>query len=155
MSLKRKASTLPTSDAKKPKQNGSITSFFGPPKTVSTTQKPTGTATTSVSSSPAPVTPVSKFDKEGWVKKLTDEQRELLRLEIETLHESWLKELKDEITSEGFLELKRFLKREVESGKKVFPPAEDVYSWYIIPFHPIPSHPISYKSPISPFPLLY
>ena len=38
--------------------------------------------------------------------------------------------MKDEITSPEFLELKRFLKREVESGKKVFPPSEDVYSWY-------------------------
>lgn len=63
-----------------------------------------------------------------------------MKLEIETLHESWLKELKDEVTSEGFLELKRFLKREVESGKKVFPPAEDVYSWYLIPSHPIQSN---------------
>ena len=154
MSLKRKASTLPTSDAKKPKQNGSITSFFGPPKTVSSAQKPTGTDTTSVPSSTAPATPVSKFDKEGWAKKLTDEQRELLKLEIETLHESWLKELKDEITSDGFLELKRFLKREAESGKKVFPPAEDVYSWYPIP---VLSHPIQFhtKPLISPFPLPY
>ncbi|PMD29822.1 uracil-DNA glycosylase [Hyaloscypha variabilis F] len=129
MSLKRKASTLPTSDAKKPKANGSITSFFGAPKTVSTTQKPTGTATTSAPSSSAPATPVSKFDKEAWVKKLTPEQKDLLGLELETLHESWLKELKDEILSDSFLELKRFLKREVEAGKKVFPPAEDVYSW--------------------------
>jgi uracil-DNA glycosylase len=133
MSLKRKASTLPTSgtDAKKPKANGSITSFFGPPKTVSTTQKPTGTGTASVSSSPAPATPVSKFDKEAWVKKLTPEQKELLKLEIETLHESWLKELKEEIVSDSFLELKKFLKREAEGGKKVFPPMEDVYSWFV------------------------
>lgn len=134
MSLKRKASTLPTgSDSKKPKANGSITSFFGPPKTVLTTQKPTGTSTSSVPSSPAPATPVSKFDKEAWAKKLTNEQRELLKLEIETLHESWLKELKDEIVSDSFLELKRFLKREVDSGKKVFPPMEDVYSWFVPP----------------------
>lgn len=134
MSLKRKASNLPLSDVKKPKANGSITSFFGPPKTVSTSSKVTGTTTTENPSSPAPATPVSKFDKEAWVKKLTPEQKELLKLEIDTLHESWLKELKDEIVTDGFLELKRFLKREVESGKKVFPPAEDVYSWYSSPF---------------------
>jgi uracil-DNA glycosylase len=143
MSLKRKASTLPTSDAKKPKANGSITSFFGAPQTVSTTSKATGTSTTTNPSSPAPATPVSKFDKEAWVKKLTPEQKELLKLEIDTLHESWLKELKDEIVTDGFLELKRFLKREVEGGKKVFPPAEDVYSWYTFlssPFTiPLPS----------------
>lgn len=57
--------------------------------------------------------------------------KDLLGLEIESLHESWLKELKNEITSKEFLELKRFLKREHEAGKKIFPPAEDVYSWYV------------------------
>ena len=72
------------------------------------------------------------------MKKLTDEQRELLKLEIETLHESWLKELKDEVVSKEFLELKRFLKREVESGKKVFPPMEDVYSWFVLSPLPVP-----------------
>jgi uracil-DNA glycosylase len=137
MSLKRKASELPSSDAKKPKANASITSFFGPPKTVAANTKVTGTATTSNATSSA-----SKFDKEAWVKKLTDEQRELLKLEIETLHESWLKELKDEVVSKEFLELKRFLKREVESGKKIFPPMEDVYSWFVLSApqsHPIPN----------------
>lgn len=64
--------------------------------------------------------------------KLTDEQKELLKLEIDTLHESWLAALKDEVVSKEFLELKRFLKKEIESGKKVFPPMEDVYSWYVV-----------------------
>jgi uracil-DNA glycosylase len=137
MSLKRKASELPSSDPKKPKANASITSFFGAPKVVSPATKATGSTTASVSSSPASV---SKFDKETWVKKLTDEQRELLKLEIETLHESWLKELKDEVVSKEFLELKRFLKKEVESGKKVFPPMEDVYSWFVF-FRPPLSQP--------------
>jgi len=139
MSLKRKATELPTSDAKKPKANASITSFFAPPKTVAATTKGTGTTTTS-SSLPA-TSSVSKFDKEAWVKKLTDEQRELLKLEIETLHESWLKELKDEVVSKEFLELKKFLKREVESGKKVFPPMEDVYSWFVLSFPSNPPNP--------------
>ncbi|KAE8444130.1 hypothetical protein EG329_000818 [Mollisiaceae sp. DMI_Dod_QoI] len=125
MSLKRKAGDVPTSDAKKAKANGSITSFFGPPKTVSSSTKVSGTSTEEISPPPA----VSKFNKEAWLKKLSAEQKELLKLEIETLHDSWLKELKDEVTSKEFLELKRFLKREVETGKKVFPPMEDVYSW--------------------------
>ena len=123
MSLKRKATDLPLSDPKKPKANGSITSFFGPPKIVSSSTKVSGTSTEPVEPTP------TKFDKEKWLAKLTNEQKELLQLEIRTLHESWLKELKDEVTSKEFLELKRFLQREKESGKKIFPPMEDVYSW--------------------------
>jgi uracil-DNA glycosylase len=53
----------------------------------------------------------------------------LLKLEINTLHESWLAHLKDELITKEFLDLKRFLKREVESGKKIFPESKDVYSW--------------------------
>ena len=45
------------------------------------------------------------------------------------MHETWLAVLKDEILTKEFLELKRFLKREREAGKTIFPPAEDVYSW--------------------------
>jgi uracil-DNA glycosylase len=129
MSLKRKATEAALSDSKKPKANGSITSFFGPPKTVSTSTKVSGTITEKIPSSPA--TPAVKFDKEAWVKTLSAEQKDLLALEIGTLHESWLKELKDEVTSSGFLELKRFLKKEHEAGKKIFPPADDVYSWFV------------------------
>ena len=74
------------------------------------------------------------------MKKLSDEQKQLLTLEIGTLHESWLKELRDEITSESFLNLKRFLKTEAQSGKKIFPPSEDVYSWSV-------SYPVSPYKP--------
>jgi len=76
-------------------------------------------------------TAVVKFDKEAWVAKLTDEQKELLQLEIDTLHESWLAHLKDEVKTPEFLNLKRFLQKEIASGKKVFPPLEDVYSWFV------------------------
>ncbi|KAF4632954.1 hypothetical protein G7Y89_g5158 [Cudoniella acicularis] len=139
MSLKRKASELPSSsDPKKPKGNGSITSFFGPPKTVSSSTKVTASGSKTEVFTSSPFSTV-KFDKEAWVKKLTPEQKDLLVLEIESLHESWLKELKDEIMTKEFLELKRFLKREHEAGKKIFPPAIDVYSWFV-PF-PSPVHP--------------
>ena len=102
------------------------------------TTKPT-TKTTSVtapifntgSTSTAPEPPAKKFDKAQWVEKLTPEQKDLLALEIESLDESWLAQLKDEVLSKDFLELKRFLKREHESGAKIFPPAPDVYSWYV------------------------
>ncbi|KAM0288003.1 hypothetical protein ACHAQH_000071 [Verticillium albo-atrum] len=120
--LKRKAGDAPSaSDAKKPKQNGSITSFFGAPKPVPGAAK--------ASTATGPEAPTVKFDKAKWVAGLTAERRDLLKLEIETLHESWLGLLKDEVTSKEFLDLKRFLNRETEMGRKWFPPKEDVYSW--------------------------
>ena len=96
-SLKRKAPELPAaaaaSDAKKPKANGSITSFFGQPKlTVSST----AAAATAAAAA-------NKFDKAEWLSGLTAEQTELLRLEIDTLHDSWLPHLADEIKSKEFL----------------------------------------------------
>jgi uracil-DNA glycosylase len=128
MYLKRKAAALPANDAKKPKANGSIASFLKPVVTVSSTTTVT-VATTSVTQVSPPA--ASTWDKEAWVKKLSDEQRQLLALEIATLHDSWLKELRDEVTSESFLNLKRFLRQEAESGKKIFPPSQDVYSWFV------------------------
>lgn len=136
MSLKRKAAPLPFNDSKKPKGNGSITSFFGAPKTISSSTNGNGNTITQTSVSGA-----TKWDKDAWVKKLSEEQKQLLALEIGTLHESWLKELKDEITSESFLELKRFLQREALGGKKIFPPSEDVYSWFV--HFPLPTLKLS------------
>lgn len=124
--LKRKANDLPSSsplDAKKPKTNASITSFFGPPK--QSAGKAVNGDSSTVAASP-------KFDKAKWVATLTPEQRSLVKLEIETLDDSWLAHLKDEILTPGFLELKRFLKNELDSGKKVFPPLEEVYSWSVM-----------------------
>ncbi len=122
-SLKRKAgSQTGGTDVKKAKQNGSITSFFGGPKTTAATSTASG-----ASAAPEPAGP--KFDKAKWVAGLTAAQKELLQLEITTLHESWLAHLKDELTSPEFLELKKFLNRETTAGKKWFPPKEDVYSW--------------------------
>lgn len=122
--LKRKAGAATGgNDAKKPKANASIASFFGAPKP--------GPATGS-SPAAAPSTPTIKFDKAKWVAGLTDEQRELLQLEIDTLDESWLAQLKDDVTTKEFLNLKRFLHQETKSKRKWFPPAEDVYSWYVL-----------------------
>ncbi|KAK1595754.1 uracil-DNA glycosylase [Colletotrichum navitas] len=116
--LKRKAGTLSAADNKKPKQDGSIMSFFGAPKPAA---KASGAGALETS-------PAAKFDKAKWIAGLTAEQKELLQLEIDTLHESWLALLKDEVTSKEFLDLKRFLNRESDAGKKWFPPKEDVYS---------------------------
>lgn len=155
--LKRKAADIATSTAKKPKANASITSFFsspaGPAKpetaeasTVSskTSSSPATAVDEGSHKSTAPIfnapsagasstagAPAPKFDKEKWIEKLTPEQKDLLALEIQSLDESWLAQLKDEVVSRDFLELKRFLKSEHEAGKKIFPPAADVYSWYV------------------------
>ncbi|PSR80394.1 uracil-DNA glycosylase-like protein [Coniella lustricola] len=133
-SIKRKATAqISGSDPKKPKQNASITSFFSAPKPPSTS---TSTAS-AIGSTEIPAT-AAKFDKAKWVASLTDEQRKLLQLEIDTLDESWLAQLKAEITSNEFLNLKRFLDREISTGQKIFPPQEDIYSWSRhTPFHSV------------------
>lgn len=130
MSLKRKAADVATSDAKKAKgwamisrlsfpaalltqHRGSITAFFGAPKIIPKSKASKEAA---------------EFDKDAWVESLTPEQKQLLALEINTLHVSWLAYLKDDLVSKQFLDLKRFLKSEAQSGKKIFPPSADVYS---------------------------
>ncbi|KAJ3528502.1 hypothetical protein NM208_g10171 [Fusarium decemcellulare] len=114
--LKRKANAAAGgNDAKKPKADGNIAAFFG------AAPKPAGAAAASA--------PAVKFDKAKWLASLTPEQTELLQLEINTLHDSWLAHLKDDITTKEFLELKRFLNRETASNRKWFPPKDDVYSW--------------------------
>ncbi|KAJ5932685.1 hypothetical protein N7516_007174 [Penicillium verrucosum] len=100
--IKRKSEHLSGPDSKKPK-GGSITAFFGAPKPNPPEQ--------SINFNPNPT--------------------ELLQLEIDTLDESWLAHLKDEVVSTEFLNLKRFLKKEKDSNVKVFPPEEDV------PTHPL------------------
>ncbi|WVQ63174.1 uracil-DNA glycosylase [Kwoniella botswanensis] len=51
-----------------------------------------------------------------------------LNLEIDTMGEDWLLALQDELTKSYFLNLKEFVTNE-QKTKKVFPPAEDIYSW--------------------------
>ncbi|POS82115.1 hypothetical protein EPUL_005577, partial [Erysiphe pulchra] len=117
--LKRKVATEgATYNAKKPKVNSSITSFFSKPKS----DNPNTVEDSTVLST-------SKFDKEAWVNTLTSEQKKLLKLEIDTLHESWIKELKDDLVKPSFLSLKRFLQKEKDDRKTVFPPEKDIYSW--------------------------
>jgi uracil-DNA glycosylase len=116
--VKRKAGASVGNDSKKPKADGNIASFF------SAAPKPAGGAASASASAPA-----AKFDKAKWVASLKPEQKELLQLEIDTLDESWLAHLKDELVSKEFLDLKRFLDREITSGRKVFPPRDDIYSW--------------------------
>lgn len=129
--IKRSADHLSSSaaadDGKKPKSNGSIMSFFGAPKA-----KPAGGngggSGGAAAAKPVPSV-VANFDKQKWANSLTPEQRELLQLEIDTMDESWLARLKDDLVTPDFLALKQFLKKEKESGVTVFPPEKDIYSW--------------------------
>lgn len=68
------------------------------------------------------------FNKEDWINTLTEDQKQLLDLEIRTLHITWLAYLHQELTKPYFLKLKRFL--QVQMGNKtVFPPPKSIYSW--------------------------
>lgn len=67
------------------------------------------------------------FDKNAWVASLTEEEKSLLALEINTIHVTWLAFLHKELTKPYFLDLKRFLKS--QAGKAVFPPPGHIYSW--------------------------
>jgi uracil-DNA glycosylase len=142
-SLKRKANG-PLPDAKKAKADGNIMSFFGGKAAASTPSSPINGS--KVAAAAAPPTkgppPPSNFNKAKWVASLTEEQKKLLNLEIDTLHDSWLALLKDEVTSKEFLKLKEFLLREEDAGKRVFPPKEDIYSWYVSP------RPVFLENPI-------
>lgn len=68
------------------------------------------------------------FDKDQWIKSLSEDQLNLLQLEIDTLHISWLAHLHKELTKPYFLELKRYLQSEFKN-KTTFPPQEHIYSW--------------------------
>ncbi|RKF54365.1 Uracil-DNA glycosylase [Golovinomyces cichoracearum] len=131
--LKRKAITsLSTNEVKKPKINSSITSFFTKPKSdVPCKLSSSSINDTSFSEKKTTVVAIEpkNFDKVAWVNTLTGEQKRLLKLEIDTLHESWMKELKDDMLKPSFLDLKRFLQKEKDDGKTIFPPEKDIYSW--------------------------
>lgn len=116
--VKRKANDADSAPIKKVR---SIGSFF---TAASSSSSSSSSPATGNSSSGGP-----KFDKQKWLSKLTPEQRGLLKLEIDTMDDSWLAVLKDDITTPEFLSLKKFLKAEKDAGKKVYPPEEDVYSW--------------------------
>lgn len=118
--IKRKATESPAVITKKAR---AITSFFAP----------LGAPSSSASADSAPkasTTTRPKFDKERWASKLSDEHKSLLQLEINTMEQSWFGALKDELITPEFLTLKRFLRSEKDSGKLIYPPEEDIYSWY-------------------------
>lgn len=112
--FKRKAADTATKSSPEKKAR-SITSFFGQPTRVATKAKP-----------------LEKFDKAAWIESLSADEKDLLKLEIDTLETSWLSVLKDTIKERYFLDLKRFLRKEKESGQTVYPKEEDIYSWSVL-----------------------
>ncbi|KAG2736811.1 hypothetical protein G9P44_000901 [Scheffersomyces stipitis] len=66
------------------------------------------------------------FDKEQWLRTLTEEHKQLLALEINQLHISWLAALHKELTKPYFISLKKFL---LAQKATVFPPQNQIYSW--------------------------
>lgn len=139
MGPKRKATeAAAAASAKKPKVNGTITNFFTKP--AASAKKTTTASTTAgdISSDGAPnsitdvhqtSTSTSTWNKDAWVKTLTPQNRALLELEIKTMDVTWLRELKDELVSTHFINLKKFLQSEKDTGQKVYPAEEDIYSW--------------------------
>lgn len=67
------------------------------------------------------------FNKKEWVDSLSTEHRQLLALEINTMHITWLAYLHKEFTKPYFLKLKKFLRS--QANKTVFPPPGHIYSW--------------------------
>ncbi|KAI0032528.1 uracil-DNA glycosylase-like protein [Vararia minispora EC-137] len=76
------------------------------------------------------------YSPSAFTASLTDDQKRLLRLEIETMGKSWLKLLKDEIKKPYFIALKEFLWKEGVRGPddsdkalKVYPAPKNIYAW--------------------------
>ncbi|KAF8920227.1 uracil-DNA glycosylase-like protein [Mucidula mucida] len=76
------------------------------------------------------------FSLSAFQDSLSESERALLQLECESMGNSWLKLLKDEIKKPYFVQLKKFLWDEGVRGvsdsllpPKVYPPAKDIYSW--------------------------
>ncbi|KAI8359770.1 uracil-DNA glycosylase [Mortierella sp. GBAus27b] len=99
---------------------------------ISKSEPDSATKETSSSTSDAPVKA-----KADILKTLTDDKKELLQLEQDTMDTTWLRALQSEFTKPYFLELKRFLKQEEASNQKTFPPKPDIYSWSR--FTPLPT----------------
>ncbi|ORZ21120.1 uracil-DNA glycosylase-like protein [Absidia repens] len=75
-------------------------------------------------------------DNKSLFEGLDDETKNLLFLEMTTMHYDWLKVLKPELTKPYFLKVKRtYLKQELLDKKVIYPPAKDIYSWtnYTLP----------------------
>ncbi|CDO75787.1 hypothetical protein BN946_scf184934.g2 [Trametes cinnabarina] len=76
------------------------------------------------------------FSLSEFQSSLSDEEKQLLALECQTMGKSWLKVLKDEIRQPYFLKLKKFLRDQGVKGPedsaanlKVYPAPQNIYAW--------------------------
>ncbi|KAJ2685871.1 uracil DNA glycosylase [Coemansia spiralis] len=67
--------------------------------------------------------------KDDETEDVSSEDHGILSLEYSTIHPSWLKLLKGELTKPYFQSLKQFLLAEAAAKKTVYPADPDVYSW--------------------------
>ncbi|KAL1733780.1 uracil-DNA glycosylase-like protein [Schizophyllum commune] len=124
-------------------------SFFAPPAKKDGTAEPAlkkpklaaSASSSSVTGSPTKASGVQTlnsipFSVSAFIDSLNDEQKRLLKLEIECMNKTWLKILQDEIKKPYFIALKRYLWEEGVHGPddtptplRVYPPPRDIYSW--------------------------
>ncbi|KAL0954642.1 hypothetical protein HGRIS_003595 [Hohenbuehelia grisea] len=76
------------------------------------------------------------FSLSAFHDSLTDEQKRLLKLEMDVMGKTWLKVLKDEIKKPYFLKLKSFLwdqgvhgATDTPASVNVYPHARNIYAW--------------------------
>ncbi|KAI0784169.1 uracil-DNA glycosylase [Abortiporus biennis] len=76
------------------------------------------------------------FSLSAFQATLSDEEKQYLALECQTLGKSWLKVLKDEIRKDYFINLKKFLWQQGVKGPndtakslKIYPSPNNIYSW--------------------------
>lgn len=61
-----------------------------------------------------------------------------IRVEQDTMDPAWYARLRDEIKASYFIDLKKYLSRELGAGKRIFPPAHLVHSWSrLTPLHTV------------------
>ncbi|KAG0318579.1 hypothetical protein BGZ97_003564 [Linnemannia gamsii] len=126
-----------TSSASAPKQQSSLLAWAKPKATVAAITTNSTTTNGDKTSSEPVSAPLILRAKPDILKGLSDEKRELLRLEQDTIDATWLRALQSEFTKPYFIELKKFLKQEVLNKQQIFPPTPDIYSWSR--FTPLPT----------------
>ncbi|KAF9358522.1 hypothetical protein BGX26_001529 [Mortierella sp. AD094] len=137
--VKRPADSAATKDgsAKRPNSGAPTkqSSLLAWAKPKASTDAPANKSADATSNSTS-VTPVIKT-KPDILKSISDEKKELLQLEQDTVDATWLRALQSEFTKPYFIELKKFLKQEDENKQKIFPPKAEIYSWSR--FTPLPT----------------
>lgn len=97
---------------------------------VAKNESATQPVTTETVIKPDSVSQSTTFKSKYADENLSDLQRKMLSLEIDTLEDTWFEKLSSEFKKPYFLGIKSFLANEKTVKKAtIFPPEEDVYSW--------------------------